>query len=116
MRLVDAWVSRNGDARLTKEYLMCNNHKWQTGQTVKAGFVSGTVKATLGDGSYILSSVSGLQLYRFVPHNGLHKISAVEAKALLDRDAARLQSIRSKINEMKEERLANEAVFAGQVC
>lgn len=62
---------------------------WTVGQTVKVGFVTLVVKAavaTPGDGkpdAYILVNAAGTQLYSFVPHHGLQKVSAIEAQALM---------------------------------
>ena len=59
-----------------------SKQKWIVGATVKVGFMSLKVKAavpTPGDylpDAYILSNVAGTQLYKFVPHNGLTKITA----------------------------------------
>jgi hypothetical protein len=62
---------------------------WTVGATVKVGFLSLTVKAavaTPGDfkpDAYILTNAAGTQLYKFVPHNGLEKISLIEAQEML---------------------------------
>lgn len=62
---------------------------WTVGQPVKVGFLSLVVKAAIatpGDylpDAYILANQAGTQLYKFVPHNGLEKISTDEAKAML---------------------------------
>ena len=61
---------------------MITNSKqdWQVGQTVKVGFMSLTVKEielTPGDympDAYIFQSAKGVD-YRFVPHNGLTRVS-----------------------------------------
>jgi len=66
---------------------MINRSKqnWTVGAIVKVGFLSLTViavVATPGDfkpDAYVLSSKTAL--YEFVPHNGLHKIDADEARA-----------------------------------
>lgn len=72
---------------------------WTTGQTVKVGFLSLIVKAavaTPGDyapDAYILVNKAGTQLYKFVPHNGLEKITTDEARDLIataERHAARI--------------------------
>ncbi len=58
---------------------------WEVGSTVKVGFMSLIVQAAIptpGDyapDAYILVNQAGTQLYRFVPHNGLEKISIEEA-------------------------------------
>jgi hypothetical protein len=62
---------------------------WTVGATVKVGFLSLVVKASVatpGDylpDAYILANQAGTQLYRFVPHNGLEKISVDEAREML---------------------------------
>lgn len=62
---------------------------WTVGQTVKVGFLSLVVKAavaTPGDylpDAYVLANVAGTQLYKFVPHNGVSKLSLIEAQALI---------------------------------
>lgn len=69
---------------------------WEIGQTVKVGFLSGLMVlakvATPGDfapDAYILQR--GEQLYKFVPHNGLEKIDADEARALVSEAAQQKQ-------------------------
>lgn len=63
---------------------------WTPGKPIKVGFLSLIVKAAIptpGDylpDAYVLSNVAGTQLYKFVPHNGLEKISAAEARDLVD--------------------------------
>ena len=75
---------------------------WTTGQVVKVGFLSLVVKAavaTPGDylpDAYILANQAGTQLYRFVPHNGVEKISASEAREMLEaasRHAERMANV-----------------------
>ena len=69
---------------------MITNSKqaWTVNQTVKVGFVAGllvvAVVPTPGDSkpdAYVLSRNS--QFYSFVPHKGLAKITADEARALV---------------------------------
>ncbi|RKR46278.1 hypothetical protein [Paraburkholderia sp. BL17N1] len=70
---------------------MIKNSKqsWEVGSTVKVGFLSLTVKAAIatpGDfapDAYILVNKAGTQLYKFVPHNGVEKISPTEARELI---------------------------------
>lgn len=70
---------------------MIKNSKqsWEVGSTVKVGFLSLTVKAAIatpGDfapDAYILVNAKGTQLYKFVPHNGVEKIDAIEARELI---------------------------------
>lgn len=62
---------------------------WTTGQTVKVGFLSLMVVQcipTPGDyapDAYLLTNAARTQLYKFVPHNGIEKISLDEANALI---------------------------------
>jgi hypothetical protein len=62
---------------------------WTVGSTVRVGFLSLIVKvaiATPGDykpDAYILQNAAGTQLYKFVPHNGVEKISLLEARELI---------------------------------
>lgn len=72
---------------------------WTPGQTVKVGFLSLIVKRAIptpGDSApdaYLLTNQAGTQIYKFVPHFGVSKISAIEAQVLLseaDELAARL--------------------------
>ncbi|MGA7781129.1 MAG: hypothetical protein WCA85_25945 [Paraburkholderia sp.] len=70
---------------------MIKNSKqsWEVGSTVKVGFLSLTVKAAIatpGDfapDAYILVNAKGTQFYKFVPHNGVEKIDAIEARELI---------------------------------
>ena len=67
---------------------MISNSKqqWEVGQTVRAGFMSVTIKAkcfTPGDGLpdlYICANAAGDKLYSFVPHNGCTRITPDEAR------------------------------------
>ena len=71
---------------------MVKNSKqaWAVGATVKVGFLQLVVKAAIatpGDylpDAYILVNLAGTQLYKFVPHNGLEKISVDEARELIE--------------------------------
>lgn len=62
---------------------------WTTGQTVKVGFLSLQVVQcipTPGDyapDAYILINAAQTQLYKFVPHNGLEKLTRNEANELI---------------------------------
>jgi len=59
-----------------------SKQKWEAGEAVKIGFLTLIIKAaveTPGDylpDAYILENSAGTQLYKFVPHHGLMKISA----------------------------------------
>lgn len=61
---------------------------WEVGQQVKVGFLAGltviAAVATPGDfapDAYVL--LRGEQFYSFVPHNGISKISADEAREMV---------------------------------
>jgi hypothetical protein len=66
-----------------------SRQNWIVGHNVKVGFLTLKVRAiieTPGDylpDAYILSNVAGTQLYSFVPHNGLTKISDEEARCMV---------------------------------
>jgi hypothetical protein len=70
---------------------MINKSKqdWSVGATVKVGFLTLEVKAavpTPGDyapDAYILVNKAQTQLYSFVPHNGITKISVSEAQEMI---------------------------------
>jgi catalase len=63
--------------------------QWEVGQTVKVGFLNLVIRAkvaTPGDGApdaYILVNAAGTQLYRFVPHHGVEKVTVDEARDML---------------------------------
>ena len=63
---------------------------WNVGSTVKVGFMSLIVKSAIATpddylpDAYILTNLAGTQLYKFVPHNGLEKITVSEAKELMN--------------------------------
>jgi hypothetical protein len=69
---------------------MIKNSKqaWTVGQAVKVGFMTLTVVtpvAARGDGlpgAYILTN--GSQFFSFIPHNGLSKITDLEAVAMVE--------------------------------
>lgn len=61
---------------------------WEVGQQVKVGFLAGltviAAVATPGDyapDAYVL--LRGEQFYSFIPHNGLSKVSAAEAREMV---------------------------------
>ena len=66
-----------------------SKQQWEVSQTVKVGFLSLIVRAkvaTPGDGApdaYILANAAATQLYKFVPHHGVEKISTSEARLLV---------------------------------
>jgi hypothetical protein len=96
---------------------------WTIGQTVKIGFMSLVVKAavaTPGDylpDAYILTNAAGTQLYKFVPHNGVQKIDAVEARELIVNSMLRAERIAAAaIAKAKQDAAAiaeiNDLIFA----
>ena len=104
---------------------MVNNSKqdWAIGNTVKVGFLYLVVKAAIatpGDyapDAYILANKAGTQLYRFVPHKGVEKISLIEAREMLadakvraDREAtAAISKAQSQAKAIAE---INDLIFA----
>lgn len=66
-----------------------SKQNWTTGQTVKVGFLSLMVVQcipTPGDyapDAYILTNAASTQLYKFVPHNGVEKLSLEEANEMI---------------------------------
>jgi len=91
---------------------------WTAGQTVKVGFLSLIVKAavaTPGDylpDAYILANQAGTQLYRFVPHNGLEKITVAEAKEMMAEAEARASRIAAAAIERAAATREIDAIFA----
>ncbi|KVC81398.1 hypothetical protein [Burkholderia ubonensis] len=75
---------------------------WSVGATVKVGFLSLTVKAAIatpGDfapDAYILVNKAGTQLYKFVPHNGIEKISPFEAREMIAEAQAHANRVAAK--------------------
>ena len=65
-----------------------SRQNWTVGSSVEVGFLTLIVRdaiPTPGDyapDAYILSNQAGTQLYKFVPHKGLSKISQVEVEEL----------------------------------
>lgn len=64
---------------------MASKQKWEIGQIVKVGFVSGLEVigkvATPGDympDLWVLVQPSTKRIYRFVPHNGLTRCNSLE--------------------------------------
>lgn len=95
-----------------------SKQQWEVGSTVKVGFVTLTVKAkvaTPGDylpDAYILVNASGTQLYRFVPHNGLEKIDASEARAMLQAAEFHAQRIAAQAIAKAQAAKDIDALFA----
>lgn len=98
--------------------------RWEVGQTVKVGFLSLVVKAAIatpGDfrpDAYLLANQAGTQLYKFVPHFGLEKISLIEARELLADSKVRSERVAAEaIAKAHRDSLAiaaiNEVIFEG---
>lgn len=91
---------------------------WTIGQTVKIGFMSLVVKAavaTPGDylpDAYILTNVDGTQLYKFVPHNGVQKIDADEAREMMNTAARHADRIAAQIIARVSASREIDALFA----
>ncbi|QMV32397.1 hypothetical protein 8G_00003 [Ralstonia phage Hyacinthe] len=97
---------------------MIKNSKqdWSTGSIVRIGFMSLTVVAAIptpGDSrpdSYVLASKTAF--YRFTPHHGVEKISADEARELVEsakREAAKMAA--SAVDNARKQS-AHSAVLA----
>jgi hypothetical protein len=76
-----------------------STQNWTAGATVKVGFLTLKVQRAIptpGDyapDAYLLTNLAGTQIYQFVPHNGLIKVTPAEARDLIeaaDRHAARI--------------------------
>lgn len=78
---------------------------WTTGQTVKVGFLSLMVVQSIptpGDyapDAYLLVNAAQTQLYKFVPHNGVEKITREEVNELI---ASSVQIARQRANQAIE--------------
>lgn len=94
---------------------MKSKQDWSAGQTVRVGFLSLIVKAkvaTPGDfapDAYILVNSAGTQLYKFVPHNGVEKISPLEARELLDQAHVAAEREAKKLLERSSQAVRNIA-------
>lgn len=85
---------------------------WKTGETVQAGFMQVTVKAALLDSVYIVANAAGTTLYKFIPHNGIHKITVEQAKMMLTGDKSRREAMEAQILEFQARRREVNEVFA----
>lgn len=91
---------------------------WEIGQTVRVGFLSLTVIAPLeatGDGlpgAYILTN--GTQLYAFVAHNGVRKISDDEAVAMCE-ESKRITAVRAARAQQQVARVAAKAAMCAKL-
>lgn len=97
---------------------MTKNSKqsWQVGSTVRVGFLSLVVIASLaptGDGlpgAHILTN--GSQLYAFVPHNGLTKISDIEAVEMCEESKRVTEAAAARAAAQANRVIRNAAVCA----
>ncbi len=91
---------------------------WTVGATVKVGFLQLVVKAAIatpGDylpDAYILANQAGTQLYKFVPHNGLEKISIDEARELLSAAQRNAEKVAAEAIRKASASKEIEALFA----
>ena len=75
---------------------------WQVGSIVKVGFMTLRVMLavpTPGDyapDAYLLTNMNGTQLYKFVPHNGVEKITFQEYNEMLEDSIAISKKIAEK--------------------
>lgn len=92
---------------------------WEIGQHVNVGFLKGLLVlakvATPGDyapDAYVL--MRGEQCYKFVPHNGLEKITQAEAEALCEQMVAQREA--EKAAAMKQaESVSAAAMFQARM-
>ncbi|MDT7514696.1 hypothetical protein [Rhodoferax mekongensis] len=100
-----------------------SKQNWTVGNTVKVGFLFLVVKAAIatpGDylpDAYILANTKGTQLYKFVPHKGLEKIDAIEARELIATSKTQADRIASRaIAKAQQDAAAiaeiNELIFS----
>ena len=78
-----------------------SKQQWEIGQKVRVGFMSLTVRLVV-NGGYVLTNHAGDKLYAFVPHNGLSRIDAAEARAAIE------------THQRHAERLAQRAIAHAQ--
>lgn len=99
---------------------MVHNGKqdWSVGQSVRVGFLNLTVIAGLeatGDGlpgAYILTN--GTQIYAFVAHNGVRKISDEEAVAMCE-ESKRITAARAARAQAQVARVAQNAAVCARL-
>jgi len=99
---------------------MITNSKqnWTIGSTVKVGFMTLTVRAAVptpkdyAPDAYILSNAAGTQLYSFVPHNGVTKISVEEAREMIAAAQALAAAYLKSVMALAAKRTAVEELLA----
>jgi hypothetical protein len=102
------------------ETAMSRNSKqdWTVGQTVRVGFMSLGVVAALeaaGDGNpgaYILTN--GTQLYSFVPHNGVSKITDEQAVEMCE-ESKRISAARAARAQAQVARVSENATVCARL-
>lgn len=91
---------------------------WTVGQNVRVGFLSVAVVARLeatGDGNpgaYILTN--GTQLYSFVPHNGVSKITDEQAVAMCE-ESKRITAARAARAQAQVARVASNSAMCARL-
>ena len=99
---------------------MVNNSKqnWTVGNTVKVGFLVLVVKAAIatpGDyapDAYILANKAGDQLYSFVPHKGLNKVTVAEVRDMMETARAHAARVAAKAIAKAANTREIDALFA----
>ena len=84
---------------------------WEIGQTVKVGFMSLTVRATLG-ATYILTNKAGDKLYAFEPYTGCRAITAVELRDMRDAAEREVMRMSAQVMARAARAAAIDALFA----
>lgn len=85
-----------------------SKQSWEIGSTVKVGFLQLTVKAAIatpGDhkpDQYLLTDATGTRCYSFTPHYGLGRISADDARELLQYAQRMAQDIASEATRVAQ--------------
>ncbi|MDE4918584.1 hypothetical protein ACUXAV_000683 [Cupriavidus metallidurans] len=97
---------------------------WEVGQAVNVGFLKDlTVVAKVATprdfapDAYVLANKTATQLYKFVPHNGIEKVSLLEARELIADAKAHADRVAAKAIAQASEAsrtiaALNEAIFA----
>ncbi len=91
---------------------MASRQDYSVGSTVRVGFMTLVVKASLPRGEYILANGAGTQLYHQVPYNGAASITPAEAAALLAARDAEAVSAKVKASRVDARAAAINALFA----
>lgn len=96
-----------------------SKQKWEIGQTVKVGFVSGLIVQaavpTPGDSlpdSYLLTNAAGDKVYEFVPHNGLRRIEPSQAREIIQTAQRQAAKVAARATERARQTSAAQAAIA----